>query len=127
MQMEVKQLRGLESNGMLCSAAELGAGEDADGIMILPDDPDLVPGQDVAELLGLNDWILELDLTANYAAHCQSMVGVAQEVAAILGTDADMPDTYTADQPNTDIHRLIGIDIQEPRCATGTSPGSSRA
>ncbi|MDB4897388.1 MAG: pheSB, partial [Firmicutes bacterium] len=114
MQLEVKKLRGLESNGMLCSAAELGAGEDSDGIMILPDDPDLVPGQDVADLLGLNDWILELDLTANYASHAQSMVGVAQELAAILGTDPDMPDTYTEDQPNTDIHRLIGIDIQEP-------------
>lgn len=114
MTMAVKQLRGLQSNGMLCSPVELGVGDDGDGILILPLDPDLAPGQDAAEVLGLNDWILELDLTANYASHCQSMVGVAQEVAAILGTSVDSPETYTEDEPNTDTARLIDIRIDAP-------------
>lgn len=114
MTMEVKKLRGLESNGMLCSEKELGAGDDADGIMILPEDPDLAPGLDVAEVLGLNDWILELDLTANYASHAQAMVGVAQEVAAILGRDVEWPDTYTEDEPNTDAADMIKVRIEEP-------------
>jgi phenylalanyl-tRNA synthetase beta chain len=114
MTMEVKKLRGMESNGMLCSEKELGAGDDGDGIMILPEDPDLAPGQDVADVLGLNDWILELDLTANYASHAQAMVGVAQEVAAIVGTSVALPDTYTEDAPNTDAAKLIDIRIEEP-------------
>jgi phenylalanyl-tRNA synthetase beta chain len=114
MAMGVKKLRGLESNGMLASGDEIKLNDDHDGIYILPQDQDLEPGMDVAEVLGLNDWILELDLTANYAAHCQSMVGVAQEVAAILGTTVHMPEQYTEDEPNTDVHKLIGIEIQEP-------------
>ena len=112
--MAVAVLRGLESHGMLCSPDELGIPEGGDGILILPPDPALVPGQDAAGMLGLNDWILELDLTANYAAHCQSMIGVAQEVAAALGTAMRLPGTYTADTPNTDAARLINIRIDEP-------------
>ncbi|HLN64652.1 MAG TPA: phenylalanine--tRNA ligase subunit beta, partial [Symbiobacteriaceae bacterium] len=115
MTMSVKQLRGIESNGMLCSEAELKAGDDADGIMILPgNDPDLVPGLDVAEVLGLNDWILELDLTANYASHAQAMIGVAQEVAAILGAGVQLPDTYTEDTPNTNTADMIDVRIDAP-------------
>ncbi len=114
MELGVKNLRGLDSHGMLCSAAELGVGEDADGILILPPDPALEPGMDAAEALGLNDWIMELDLTANYAIHCQSMVGVAQEVAAILGTTVRWPAHYTEDEPDTDVHGMIDIRIEEP-------------
>lgn len=110
----VATLRGLESNGMLCSPDELGINEGGDGILIVPPDPRVEPGMDAAEVLGLNDWILELDLTNNYAAHCQSMVGVAQEVAAILGTSPDWPETYTEDLPNTDVSKMIGIEIAAP-------------
>ncbi|HEY3364706.1 MAG TPA: phenylalanine--tRNA ligase subunit beta [Symbiobacteriaceae bacterium] len=112
--MEAKKLRGLESHGMLCSPIEIGMGDDADGILILPPDPSLEPGMDAAEVLGLNDWIFELDLTANYASHCQAMVGVAQEVAAILGESVDWPATYTEDEPNTNANRMIDIRIAEP-------------
>ncbi|HYG56517.1 MAG TPA: phenylalanine--tRNA ligase subunit beta, partial [Symbiobacteriaceae bacterium] len=112
--MDVKKLRGLESNGMLCSPIEIGVGDDADGIMILPPDADLEPGQDAAEVLGINDWILELDLTANYASHAQSMIGVAQEVAAIVGTDLYLPSFYTEDEPNTSADKQIAIRIDAP-------------
>jgi len=72
MKMKTKKLRGLESHGMLCSEVELQVGDDGDGIMIFnPEEEDLEPGMDVAEVLGLNDWIYELDLTANYASHAQ--------------------------------------------------------
>jgi len=113
-EMGVKKLRGLDSHGMLCSEVELQVGDDADGILILPADQGLEPGMDVAEVLGLNDWVLELDLTANYAAHCQSMIGVAQEVAAILGTEVRLPEIYTPDQPGTDTHDFIQIRIDAP-------------
>ncbi|MFZ5823262.1 MAG: phenylalanine--tRNA ligase subunit beta, partial [Bacillota bacterium] len=114
MTMEVKNLRGLDSHGMLGSEDELGVGDDHDGILILPPEEDLEPGMDVAEVLGLNDWILELDLTANYAAHAQSMIGVAQEVAAIVGGEVNLPEIYTEDQPNTDAARMVSIRIDEP-------------
>lgn len=112
--MGVKKLRGVDSQGMLCSAAELQVGDDADGILILPPEEGLEPGMDVAEVLGLNDWIFELDLTANYAAHCQSMVGVAQEVAALLGGEVIRPETYTPDAPGTDVRDLIAVRIDAP-------------
>lgn len=114
MTLGVKKLRGMESNGMLCSQVELQVGDDADGIMILPADEELEPGMDVAEVLGLNDWILELDLTANYAAHCQSMVGVAQEVAALAGSDLLSPETFTEQEAEGSTADLIGITIAEP-------------
>lgn len=122
MEMTVRELRGMESHGMLCSPEELGIDEGGDGILILPPDPTLAPGMDAVEALGLNDWILELDLTANYASHCQSMVGVAQEVAAILGTDLRYPDTYTNDQPNTDAAKMVSVAIDDPDlCARYTA------
>uniref|UniRef100_UPI0035B51E43 phenylalanine--tRNA ligase subunit beta n=1 Tax=Symbiobacterium terraclitae TaxID=557451 RepID=UPI0035B51E43 len=114
MEMGVKKLRGVESHGMLCSEVELQVGDDADGIMILPPEDGLEPGMDVAEVLGLNDWIMELDLTANYAAHCQSLIGVAQEVAALVGGEVALPAAYTEDAPGTDAHDLIAVRIDAP-------------
>lgn len=82
------KLRGVESRGMMCSGQELGIDpktmpvEQAHGIMILP--PGTPLGRDAKEILGLNDFILELDLTPN-RGDCLSMIGVAREAAALLG------------------------------------------
>lgn len=89
---ERAQLRGVVSEGMMCSAAELGLGEGEEaqaGILILP--PDTPPGTDCIPLLGLDDEWLVLDLTPNYASFCQSMLGVAREVAAITGGAVRQP------------------------------------
>jgi phenylalanyl-tRNA synthetase beta chain len=111
--MAAKELRGILSYGMLCSAEELGIDEGGEGIMILPDDGEVAPGQDVAEVLGLNDWILELDLTANYAAHCQSMIGVAQEVAAIVGAEVRELELVSEAKTGTDVARMISVEIKD--------------
>jgi len=74
------KLRGVESFGMLCSAKELGLAESSEGLMSLP--ADLVVGADVREALGLDDTILEVDLTPN-RADCLSMAGIAREVATL--------------------------------------------
>ncbi|WP_018662598.1 phenylalanine--tRNA ligase subunit beta [Heyndrickxia acidiproducens] len=90
------KLRGEESNGMICSLQELGVEsklvqkEYANGIFVFPSDAE--PGQDALPLLGLDDTIIELGLTPN-RADCQSMLGVAYEVAAILGKDVKLPET----------------------------------
>jgi len=81
------KFRGVESRGMLCSWQELGFDpkyippDQAHGIMVLP--PDTPVGTDAKPLLGLDDVILELEITPN-RGDCLSMLGVAREVAAIL-------------------------------------------
>lgn len=88
------KLRGVESRGMLCSGAELGLDpksmpeEQAQGVMILSADTPV--GVDIIPLLGLDDVIIELELTPN-RGDCMSMIGVAREVAAILGRPLRMP------------------------------------
>ena len=75
-------IRGVASEGMLCSAREIGLADDQAGLLVLADDA--VPGADVREVLGLNDNIFTIKLTPN-RADCLSVLGVAREVAAIGG------------------------------------------
>lgn len=94
------KLRGQESNGMICSLQELGIEGRvvpkayAEGIYVLPADAEV--GADALAYLGLRDTVLELDLTPN-RSDALSMLGVAYEVAAILGEDVKLPEiSYTA-------------------------------
>ncbi len=80
-QIKKAKLRGVESFGMLCSAKELGLAESSDGLLGLPHDSP--PGMDVRTLLGLDDVVLEIDLTPN-RADCLSIAGVAREVATLV-------------------------------------------
>ena len=73
-------MRGIESQGMLCSARELGMGEDESGLLLL--EPNLEAGKDLRAALDLDDPLLTLKLTPN-RADCLSVLGVAREVAAI--------------------------------------------
>lgn len=82
----VAKLHGVVSEGMLLSLSEFALGEkprEGEGILVLP--PDVAPGADLGAVLGLPETVFELDLTPNYAAHCQSVLGVAREVAALTG------------------------------------------
>jgi len=74
------KIRGEESFGMLCSATELGIAETADGLFELDDAA--VVGMPITEALGLDDQIIDLDLTPN-RADCFSVVGVARDIAAV--------------------------------------------
>lgn len=88
------KLRGYESQGMLCSGTELGLNEDLypgagyNGLLVLPEDAEI--GSDVKELTGLNDWIFDVSITAN-RPDCQSIFGLAREVAAALGEPLKTP------------------------------------
>jgi phenylalanyl-tRNA synthetase beta chain len=73
------KLRGLESNGMLCSARELGLGTEQDGIMELPDS--LKAGEDLRAALDLDDAMLEVNATPN-RGDCMSVLGIARDYAA---------------------------------------------
>ena len=87
------ELRGVASNGMICSVAELGLAEQSDGIAILDDLQAALPpvGAPVAPVLGLDDTVLELAITANRPDGL-SMVGIAREVAALTGGALSLPD-----------------------------------
>ena len=83
-----RKIRGEVSRGMLCSASELGISKDHSGILVLPASAE--QGADVVTLLGLNDTVLELEITPN-RPDCMSMVGLAREVAALLGNELSVP------------------------------------
>ena len=82
-------LRGVESQGMLCSARELKLSEDHGGLLILA--PDAVVGQDIRTFLRLDDTLLTLKLTPNLA-HCLSVYGVARELSALTGSPLLSPE-----------------------------------
>jgi phenylalanyl-tRNA synthetase beta chain len=75
-------LRGVESSGMLCSAAELGLEEGTSGLLLLP--ATARPGTPIGKLLGLDDHQLEIELTPN-RGDCLSVAGLAREIAALTG------------------------------------------
>ena len=79
---KLSKLRGVESQGMLCSARELKLSEDHSGLLVLPEDTPV--GQDIRETLNLDDTIFEIKLTPN-KADCLSVFGIARETAAITG------------------------------------------
>lgn len=103
------KLRGLESNGMLCSAKELGQSDDHAGLMELPADAPL--GKDFREYLGLDDIIIEVDLTPN-RGDCLSMRGIAREVGALYGVPVATIDAAIV-APTID--DKVTIDVMHPQ------------
>ncbi|MCD8198894.1 MAG: phenylalanine--tRNA ligase subunit beta [Phascolarctobacterium sp.] len=95
MKLKKAKMRGLDSFGMLCSAEELGIDsklllpEQRNGIFILPSNTPI--GMDIKDVLGLNDVVIDIDLTAN-RADCFSIIGLAREIAAVTGSRLKMPD-----------------------------------
>lgn len=88
---EATEVRGVHSQGMLCSAQELGLSDDASGLLVLDGADAPAPGTPIATALGLPDTVLEIDLTPN-RADCLGMLGVAREVGACTGTPFTEPE-----------------------------------
>ena len=92
------KLRGVESCGMLCSLGELGLTVHdfpyaiEDGIFVLGDDCDRIPGKDIKEAIGLNDTVTEFEITPN-RPDCLSVVGLARETAVTFGRKLSVPST----------------------------------
>jgi phenylalanyl-tRNA synthetase beta chain len=102
MKLRKAKIRGVESNGMLCSATELGLGDESGGIMELP--ADAPAGDALTAYLDLPDAVIDLDLTPN-RGDCFSILGIAREVSALTGAamkDAEIepvPATIDASHP----------------------------
>lgn len=111
------KLRGVASSGMLCSAQELKLDleklpeEQKTGIFILPSDtPVGIPAKDV---LGLNDVVLEFELTAN-RADCFSVFGLVREIAAITGNKPHFPEIKVNEDDNTKLNDIFSVEIADP-------------
>jgi phenylalanyl-tRNA synthetase beta chain len=103
------KLRGVGSEGMLCSEPELGLGDDADGLMELPADAPV--GEPLTGYLGLDDSILEIDLTPN-RADCLSVRGLARELSAITARPMRAP---AVDEVSAEIERGVDIALDSPQ------------
>lgn len=109
------KLRGVVSEGMLCSGEELGINEgdypgaEVDGILIL--DSTVAKGSDMIKVLGLDEYVLDVSITAN-RPDCQSIIGLAREVAAVTGREFTPP-SIDFIQGSGDISDYITVDVKE--------------
>ncbi len=129
---EVATIRGVRSQGMLCSEKELGIGEEHErGILLVGEEAPL--GADLLAHLGLDDWVLEVEITPN-RPDCLSVVGVARELAALTGGKFQYP-TIAVTEGDGDAHALARVRIEDPelcpryaaRVITGVRVGPSPA
>ncbi len=115
MKLKKAKMRGLDSFGMLCSAEELGIDsklllpEQRNGIFILPQDTPI--GMDIKDVLGLNDVVIDIDLTAN-RADCFSIIGLAREIAAVTGSRLKMPDFEVKEAAGGNAADMAAIRIE---------------
>lgn len=121
------KIRGVVSEGMVCSDKELGISDSHEGIMVLPADAPV--GKPLVEYLG--DTILDLDITPN-RHDCLSVIGIAREIAALVGSKLRLPEVRYQEVGNP-IGSMASVEIIEPvlcprYCAsliTGVKIGSS--
>ena len=106
---EIKRskIRGISSEGMLCSEIELALGQDASGIMILPSHTAL--GGSLDEVMGLKDIILDLSITPN-RPDCLCVIGVAREIAALTHQKVKYPTSSLSDR-GEEIHQKTSVTI----------------
>lgn len=121
------KLRGVESNGMICSARELGLGDDADGIMVLAGKGR--PGDPFRDYLKLDDNIIEVELTPN-RGDCLGMAGIAREVGVINRLDVTAISTPAVPQAVDDVFPVTlaegaGCPIFAGRIIRGIDPAAS--
>ncbi len=115
MTLKKAKMRGLDSFGMLCSASELGIDaklllpEQREGIFILP--PDTPIGVDIKKVLGLDDVVLDIDLTAN-RGDCTNIIGLAREAAAVLGKELRLPDMSVKEAAGGNAAGMAAIEVQ---------------
>lgn len=109
------KLRGVESNGMMCSIEELGSSKDYypdapdDGLYILPEDAPV--GEDAVAYLGLDDTVFEYEITSN-RVDCYSVIGIAREAAATFGKEF-RPPVVKETGNNEDVNDYISVTVQD--------------
>lgn len=105
---EKRKIRGIESEGMICSQYELDLGEDTGGIWVLPEDAQV--GQPLTEFCNINDVILEISVTPN-RPDCLNHFGIARLIAAYKNEKFNRP-TFTLERTGEDSNKDISIEVQ---------------
>lgn len=115
MKIKKGKLRGIVSNGMMCSEEELGIAENIEvhGLMILPKETPL--GKDIKIVLGLDNAIIDFEITSN-RPDCLSVVGMARETAATLGTVYNMPSTSFEVKSSESINNILKVEVRDNLC-----------
>ena len=116
---ERSRIRGVESQGMLCSAIELGLGDDAEGIHLLGGADDRLPlGADLGPIVG--EVVLDVDVKPN-RGDALSMVGLAREVAAFTGGELRLPDASVTEDSELRTTDHVSVEIQDEACPRFTA------
>ncbi|MFA6553255.1 MAG: phenylalanine--tRNA ligase subunit beta [Patescibacteria group bacterium] len=110
MVIERRKIRGVESEGMLCAPDELGLGQDHSGIMIL--DKDLPVGKLFGLATGLEDTVLDINITPN-RADCYSVLGLAREVSAITGQPFVLPEVSVQESKKFSIKKVLAVTVKD--------------
>jgi phenylalanyl-tRNA synthetase beta chain len=107
-QLKPAKIRGVVSEGMVCSEKELGISDSHEGIMILPEEA--VVDTPLSEYIG--DTILDLDITPN-RPDCLSVIGIAREIAALTGSKVNIPEIHY-NEPGKAVDSQAAVQIDEP-------------
>lgn len=116
------KLRGVESNGMMCGIEELGSSRDfypeapEDGVYVFTKDSGVKPGDDAVKALGLDDVVVEYEITSN-RVDCFSMIGMAREVAATFDKPF-YPPVVEVKANDKDVNDFIKVDVQDNELCT---------
>ena len=118
---------GRNSNGMICSAKELGLGDDHSGIIVLPEDSPAKPGDDARPVVGLDDVVVELEITPD-RGYALSVRGLARELSHALGVPfrdpAELPAPGATAEPAypVEVRDTVGCDRFAARMVRGVDP-----
>ena len=111
------KLRGVESNGMMCGIEELGSSRDfypeapEDGVYVFPEGSSVKPGDDAVHALGLDDTVVEYEITSN-RVDCFSMIGMAREVAATFRKPF-YPPVVTVKANDKDVNDFVKVTVKD--------------
>ncbi len=112
-QISARKTYGHISDGMICAEDEIGLGDDHSGIIVLPETPGLVPGDDALTALWTSDEVLDIEVTPDLA-HCLSMRGLARETATVMGATFTDPYQTPMPAPVLDGHPVV---LESDKCS----------
>ena len=121
-----RKMRGVVSNGMLCSGRELGLGDDHEGLMLLTDRVGLAPGVPLIEALGLApDVVFDVTIEGN-RPDAQCIAGLAKDLAARLGLEFSNPASIAVPMANASAASSIAVDVLDPSLCSRFAAGVLR-
>lgn len=108
-------IRGIESNGMICSLSEIGLEEEdlEKGIHELSNDAPI--GEDIVKHFDLDDYLFELDLNPNRSGDCTNQIGFAYEVGSVLGRKVNLPDLSFKENSDS-LKNHFSVSVETPKC-----------